>query len=95
MTQRTRGGSSRSGRYTYYGRTQWVRLWFYHCYAYSATLTLAVLAMRRSGSLTLSLTLTLCVQEWFHNVKLGIAHQVKNMPKKERQVPYYSRRTKC
>lgn len=25
-------------------------------------------------------------QEWFHNVKLGIAHQVKNMPKKERQV---------
>ena len=26
-------------------------------------------------------------QEWFHNVKLGIAHQVKNMPKKERQVP--------
>ena len=64
------------------------------CYAYSAMLTLAVLAMRRSGSLTLSLTLTLCVQEWFHNVKLGIAHQVKNMPKKERQVPYYSRLTK-
>ena len=24
--------------------------------------------------------------EWFHNVKLGIDHQVKNTPKKERQV---------
>ena len=45
--------------------------------------------------LTLAVLSSLCVQEWFHNVKLGIAHQVKNMPKKERQVSYYSRRTKC